>query len=222
MKTRMQPIGNAWQKLPRIIRTLANDLDKQIELEMTGADTELDRQVCELIQDPLTHMVRNAADHGLESTEERLKAGKSATGKVKLDARHEGGHIVIEISDDGKGLDAARIKAKALESGFATAADLEAMSDAQIAKLIFEPGLSTAEAVTNVSGRGVGMDVVRSNIELIGGSVGVVTVPGEGLEVHHPDPAHTGDCSGPDYRCGFAALCGATAEYHRAGPSAVR
>ncbi len=180
MKTRMQPIGNAWQKLPRIIRTLANDLDKRIELEMTGADTELDRQVCELIQDPLTHMVRNAADHGLEDTETRLKAGKPATGKVMLSARHEGGHIVIEIADDGQGLPVEKIKAKAIESGFATAAELEAMSDAQLTKLIFEPGLSTAEAVTNVSGRGVGMDVVRSNIQLIGGSVDVVSVPGEG------------------------------------------
>ncbi len=180
MKTRMQPIGNAWQKLPRIIRTLANDLDKRIELEMTGADTELDRQVCELIQDPLTHMVRNAADHGLEDTETRLKVGKPATGKVMLSARHEGGHIVIEIADDGQGLPVDKIKAKAIESGFATAAELEAMSDAQLTKLIFEPGLSTAEAVTNVSGRGVGMDVVRSNIQLIGGSVDVVSVPGEG------------------------------------------
>ncbi len=180
MKTRMQPIGNAWQKLPRIIRTLGNDLGKQIELEMTGEDTELDRQVLELIQDPLTHMVRNAADHGLEDTEGRLAAGKPATGRVMLNARHEGGHIVIEIADDGRGLNAEKIRQKAVANGFASAADVEAMSDIQVNRLIFEPGLSTAEAVTNVSGRGVGMDVVRSNIELIGGSVDVISRPGEG------------------------------------------
>jgi len=180
MKTRMQPIGNAWQKLPRIIRTLANDLDKKIELEMIGADTELDRQVLELIRDPLTHMIRNAADHGLEDTKARLAAGKSAVGHVTLSARHEGGHIVIEISDDGRGLPADKIRKKAIERGLVAPADADSMTAAQITRMIFEPGFSTADSVTNVSGRGVGMDVVRTNIELIGGSVDVISVEGEG------------------------------------------
>lgn len=180
MKTRMQPIGNAWQKLPRIVRDLARDLDKQIELEMIGADTELDRQVLEFIKDPLTHMVRNSADHGLETTDERRALGKPEKGTVKLSAYHEGGHIIIEIADDGKGLDAEKIRKKVIENGLATEAELEKMSENQVLKYIFAPGFSTAAKVTNVSGRGVGMDVVRTNIELIGGSVDLKSVQGEG------------------------------------------
>ncbi len=180
MKTRMQPIGNAWQKLPRIVRDLARDLDKDIELEMVGADTELDRQVLELIKDPLTHMVRNSADHGLETRSARKAVGKSATGTVRLSAYHEGGHIIVEVADDGKGLDAGRIKAKVIERGLATEADVEKMSEAQIHRFIFNAGFSTADKVTSVSGRGVGMDVVRTNIEVIGGSIDVRSVAGEG------------------------------------------
>ena len=180
MKTRMQPVGNAWQKLPRIVRDLAKDLDKKIDLEMNGAETELDRQVLELIKDPLTHMVRNSADHGLETTEGRIAAGKSETGKINLSAYHEGGHIIIEIADDGRGLNAEKIKAKAIENGLATQAEIDKMTDAQIQKFIFKAGFSTAQEVTNVSGRGVGMDVVRTNIELIGGSVDVTSVEGKG------------------------------------------
>ncbi len=180
MKTRMQPIGNAWQKLPRIVRDLARDLDKKIELEMTGADTELDRQVLELIKDPLTHMVRNSADHGLETPDQRIAGDKPETGRIQLSAYHEGGHIIIEISDDGRGLDAEKLKHKIVESGLANAADLDKMSEAQIHKFIFKPGFSTAKEVTNVSGRGVGMDVVRTNIELIGGSVDVKSTLGKG------------------------------------------
>jgi two-component system chemotaxis sensor kinase CheA len=180
MKTRMQPIGNAWQKLPRIIRDLSKELDKKINLEMIGAETELDRQVLEQIKDPLTHMVRNSADHGLESTEGRLAAGKSEVGNVTLSAYHEGGHIIIKIADDGQGLPTEKIKAKVIANGIATEAELEEMSENQIHKLIFHAGLSTAEKVTNVSGRGVGMDVVRTNIELIGGTVDLTSVAGEG------------------------------------------
>lgn len=180
MKTRMQPIGNAWQKLPRVIRDLSQELNKKIDLEMIGAETELDRQVLEQIKDPLTHMVRNSADHGLESTEERLRIGKPEVGKVTLSAYHEGGHIIIEIADDGKGLDVDKVTSKALENGLVTEAELEKMSESQIHKLIFHAGLSTAEKVTNVSGRGVGMDVVRTNIELIGGTVDLRSVRGEG------------------------------------------
>ncbi|SON57090.1 Chemotaxis protein CheA [Hartmannibacter diazotrophicus] len=180
MKTRMQPIGNAWQKLPRIVRDLAQELDKEIELEMIGAETELDRQVLELIKDPLTHMVRNSADHGLETKDGRRKAGKPVKGVVRLSAYHEGGHIIIEISDDGRGLNVERIKQKVVENGLATEAELEKMSDAQIHRYIFAAGFSTAAAVTSVSGRGVGMDVVRNNIELIGGTVDLKSVPGKG------------------------------------------
>ncbi|MFL0177873.1 chemotaxis protein CheA, partial [Mycobacterium sp. SMC-13] len=140
MKTRMQPIGNAWQKLPRIVRDLSGELGKQIELEMHGADTELDRQVLDLIKDPLTHMVRNSADHGLETTAERLAAGKPEQGTIRLSAYHEGGHIIICIADNGRGLNTERIKAKALQNGLVTEAELEKMTEAQIHKFIFAPG----------------------------------------------------------------------------------
>ncbi len=180
MRTRMQPIGNAWQKLPRIVRDLAQELGKHIELEQIGAETELDRQVLEQIKDPLTHMVRNSADHGLETTEERRRAGKPDKGTIRLSAYHQGGHVIVEISDDGKGLDVARIKAKAQENGLATAAELAKMPDSQVFRFIFAAGFSTAAKITNVSGRGVGMDVVRSNIEVIGGAVDVTSRPGAG------------------------------------------
>ena len=163
MKTRMQPIGNAWQKLPRIVRDLSAELGKDIELEMHGADTELDRQVLERIKDPLTHMVRNSADHGLETPAERIAAGKPEKGTIRLTAYHEGGHIIISVADDGRGLDTERIRDKALANGLATEAELDKMSEAQIQKFIFTPGFSTAAKITSVSGRGVGMDVVRNN-----------------------------------------------------------
>ncbi len=180
MKTRMQPIGNAWQKLPRIVRDLSSELGKQIELEMHGADTELDRQVLDLIKDPLTHMVRNSADHGLESTADRVAAGKPEQGTIRVSAYHEGGHIIICIADNGRGLNTERIKAKAVSNGLATEAEIEKMTEAQIHKFIFAPGFSTAAAITSVSGRGVGMDVVRTNIDQIGGTIDVKSVPGEG------------------------------------------
>lgn len=180
MKTRMQPIGNAWAKLPRIVRTLAHDLDKKIELEMLGSETELDRQVLELIKDPLTHMVRNSGDHGLEGPEERAEAGKSETGTIQLNAFHEGGHIVIQISDDGRGINVERVKAKVIENGLATEADLENATEQQIQQYIFRAGFSTAAEVTSVSGRGVGMDVVRTNIEQIGGTVSLSSEAGKG------------------------------------------
>ncbi|GJL84299.1 MAG: ATPase [Micavibrio sp.] len=180
MKTRMQPIGNAWSKLPRIIRDLSIELGKKIDLEMRGQDTELDRQVLELIKDPLTHMVRNSGDHGIEVPADRVAAGKPETGKVLLHAFHEGGHIIIEISDDGKGLPLDKIKAKIISNGLATEAELKEMSSQQIQQYIFHAGLSTAEKVTSVSGRGVGMDVVRTNIEKIGGSIELKSTEGKG------------------------------------------
>ncbi|WP_420967634.1 hybrid sensor histidine kinase/response regulator [Bradyrhizobium sp. B120] len=183
MKTRMQPIGNAWQKLPRIVRDLSGELGKQIELEMHGADTELDRQVLDLIKDPLTHMVRNSADHGLETTAERVASGKPEQGTIRLSAYHEGGHIIICIADNGRGLNTERTKAKALQNGLVTEAELEKMTEAQIHKFIFAPGFSTAAQVTSVSGRGVGMDVVRTNIDQIGGTIDIKSVAGEGASV---------------------------------------
>jgi two-component system, chemotaxis family, sensor kinase CheA len=180
MKTRMQPIGNAWQKLPRIVRDLSLSLDKKIDLEMIGAETELDRQVLEVIKDPLTHMVRNSADHGLEDNSDRAMLGKPEIGKIVLSAYHEGGQIIIKIVDDGRGLDAEKIRSKVLTSGLATEEELDRMSEGQIQKFIFHPGFSTAKVVTAVSGRGVGMDVVRTNIELIGGTVDLTSVVGKG------------------------------------------
>ena len=180
MKTRMQPIGNAWQKLPRVVRDLATELGKEIELEMHGADTELDRQVLDLIKDPLTHMVRNSADHGLETPEQRRLAGKPEKGTVRLSAYHEGGHIIIQIADNGRGLDTEGIKAKAIANGLASEADIEKMTEAQVHKFIFAPGFSTAAQVTSVSGRGVGMDVVRTNIDQIGGTIDVKSAAGAG------------------------------------------
>ena len=181
MKTRMQPIGNAWQKFPRIVRDLCHELGKQIDLEMQGAETELDRQVLDLIKDPLTHMVRNSADHGLETPAKRRAAGKPENGRIRLSAYHEGGYIIIQVADDGRGLDTERIKAKAVAQGLVSEADLEKLTEAQIHKFIFAPGFSTAAAVTSVSGRGVGMDVVRNNIDQIGGTIDVKSVAGVGL-----------------------------------------
>ncbi|MEO9903569.1 chemotaxis protein CheW [Nisaea sp.] len=180
MKTRMQPIGNAWSKLPRLVRDLSIDLSKKIDLQMLGADTELDRQVLELIKDPLTHMVRNSADHGIEDGPSRLAAGKSETGTVTLNAYHEGGHIIIEIKDDGKGLDPEKIKAKAVANGLVAESEADSLSEQQIQQFIFRAGFSTAAEVTSVSGRGVGMDVVRTNIEKIGGTIELKSVFGKG------------------------------------------
>ena len=183
MKTRMQPIGNAWQKLPRIVRDLAQELDKKIELEMVGAETELDRQVLELIKDPLTHMVRNSADHGLEMPKDRVRAGKPEKGTIRLSAYHEGGHIIIEVADDGRGLDREKIKAKAIANGLTTESEFEKLTESQVNKFIFAAGFSTAANVTNVSGRGVGMDVVRNNIEVIGGTIDLKSATGKGTTV---------------------------------------
>ena len=180
MKTRMQPIGNAWAKLPRLVRDLANELGKKIDLEMRGADTELDRQVLELIKDPLTHMVRNSGDHGLEGPADRRAAGKPETGRILLNAYHQGGHIIIEIGDDGRGLPVEKIRAKVLAQGLTTEAELAQMSEHDVLRFIFRPGFSTAQQITSVSGRGVGMDVVKTNIERIGGTIELRSKEGRG------------------------------------------
>nr|MCU0983798.1 Hpt domain-containing protein [Acetobacteraceae bacterium] len=171
MKTRMQPIGNAWNKFPRLVRDIAHEIGKKIDLQMVGAETELDRQVLELIKDPLTHMVRNSVDHGIEKPEDRRLAGKPETGRLVLNAFHEGGHIIIQISDDGRGLNTARIRQKAVAQGLASEAEVAAMPDQEVHQFIWRAGFSTAAAITSVSGRGVGMDVVKTNIEKIGGTI---------------------------------------------------
>lgn len=180
MKARLQPIANAWQKLPVLVRTLSTELGKRIEIEMSGGDTELDRQVLEAIKDPLTHMVRNAADHGVEFPRERVEAGKPETGRITLKASQQRGNIIIEVSDDGRGLDIQAAKRKALSNGLATSAELDALEDDEICDFIFRPGFSTAETVSGISGRGVGMDVVRSNIEQIGGTVAIASTSHKG------------------------------------------
>ncbi len=180
MRARMQPVGRLYANLPRLVRELSTSLGKSIDLVTEGADTELDRQLIEVIRDPLTHLIRNCADHGIERPEERLAAGKPERGEIRVSAAHEAGQITIDIADDGKGLDTERIKKKIISQGLATEQELRAMSNEEIYRYIFEPGFSTAQVVSNVSGRGVGMDVVRSNIEAIGGSVSLSSVEGKG------------------------------------------
>ncbi len=180
MKTRMQPIGNIWNKLPRVVRDLANSCGKKIRLEMEGKDTELDKTLIEAIKDPLTHLVRNAVDHGVEDCETRTANGKPAEGVLLLRAFHEGGLVNIEIADDGGGINTDAIRAKAVRNGLITEEQADSMGEREVANLIFKAGLSTAKQVTNVSGRGVGMDVVRTNIEKIGGTIEIQTRAGLG------------------------------------------
>ena len=183
MKTRMQPIGVVWNKLPRVVRDLSSQCGKQVNLEMDGAETELDKTIIEAIKDPLTHIVRNACDHGIEAPEARIRAGKTAHGRLTLRAFHEGGYVNIEIGDDGNGIDAQRVKAKAIQLGLIREELAERMSERELANLVFLPGFSTAREVTSISGRGVGMDVVKTNIEKIGGSVDLVSRRGLGTTI---------------------------------------
>jgi two-component system chemotaxis sensor kinase CheA len=180
MKTRMQPIGNVWAKFPRIVHDMAQDLGKQVELVMEGKETELDRTIIEAIKDPLTHVIRNAVDHGIETPADRRAAGKPEQGTLTLRAFHEGGQVNIEILDNGHGINVAKVKATAVQRSLITPDQAARMSDREVFNLIFLPGFSTAEKVTNVSGRGVGMDVVKTNIEKIGGSVDVLSEAGQG------------------------------------------
>lgn len=180
MKTRMQPIEHVWSKMPRIVRDLAAVCHREVKLELSGGDTELDRSLLEAVKDPLTHLVRNAVDHGIESAEDRVAAGKPGKGELALRAYHASGQVVVEVADDGRGIDPEKIGAKAVQRGLRTQAQVDAMSPSDLLQLLFLPGFSTAEAVTNVSGRGVGMDVVRTKIEAIGGAVEVDSVVGRG------------------------------------------
>jgi len=183
VKTRMQPIGNIWSQFPRTVRDVALGCAKEVAIEMEGKETDLDKTIIEAIKDPLMHLVRNSVDHGIELPEDRVKAGKDRTGRLTLRAFHEGGQVNIEISDDGAGLNAERIRKKALERALITAEQASRMSEPEIFNLIFQPGFSTAEKVTNVSGRGVGMDVVKTNVEKIGGTVDVQSTLGRGTTV---------------------------------------
>jgi len=188
MKTRMQPIGNIWSKFPRTARDVAVNCGKQVRIEMEGKETELDKTILEAIKDPLTHLLRNAVDHGIETPEARRAAGKNPEGRIYLHAFHEGGQVNIEISDDGGGLNVEKLRQKAIQKGAVTAEQAAALGERGIFNLIFLPGFSTAEKVTNVSGRGVGMDVVKTNVEKIGGTVDIQSRPGAGTTVRMKIP----------------------------------
>lgn len=183
MKTRMLPIGKVFNKFPRMIRDLSRELNKKIELEITGEETELDKSIVEEIGDPLVHIIRNSCDHGIETPEIRLAAGKEEMGTIQLKAYHEGNHIVIQIIDDGKGLDAEMLKLKSIEKGIITEKEADTMSEKEAFGLIFRPGFSTAAQVTSVSGRGVGMDVVKTNIEKLNGMIDIDSEVGRGTSM---------------------------------------
>jgi len=183
MKTRMQPVSRIFNQFPRVVRDLAAALHKQIDLEIEGGETELDRTLVEAMKDPLTHIVRNSCDHGIELPADRLASGKAAAGRLLLRAFHEGGQVNIEIADDGAGIDPGRVRSKAIERGLLGAEQAARLSDREAVNLVFLPGFSTARAVTKVSGRGVGMDVVRTHIEAIGGTVELLSLPGAGVTV---------------------------------------
>jgi len=180
MRTRMVPIAKVFNKIPRLVRDLCRETGKEIDLIMEGEETELDKTIIEELSDPLVHIIRNAADHGIEPPKDRTAAGKPAKGVVRIAAEHEGNHIVITIQDDGRGMDPDKLKAKALEKGMITEAEAGDMSTRELLNLIFAPGFSTAAKVTNISGRGVGMDVVRTNITKLKGTVEVESAPGFG------------------------------------------
>ena len=180
MKTRMQPIGRLFQKYPRIARDLARSLGKDVELMLTGEDTEIDKTMIEDLSDPIIHLIRNAVDHGIESPQERAAAGKSAKSQVRLEARQEGDHIVLVVADDGRGMYAERLRAKALEKGLITDEEANTMDERQSFNLVFLPGFSTKDVASDVSGRGVGMDVVKTNIQKLNGAIDIKSYPGKG------------------------------------------
>ena len=180
MQTRLQPIGNVFAKFPRVVRDIANSLGKEVLLDIRGKDVALDRSLIEGLSDPLTHMVRNAVDHGIEGPEDRVRAGKKPTGTIRIEARHEAGQVVVEIVDDGKGINAVKVAESAVAKGLITLEKLRGLSEQDKMALIFLPGLSTAEKVTDISGRGVGMDVVKTNLDRLGGKVEIKSEPGKG------------------------------------------
>ncbi len=214
MKTRMQPISTIFDKFPRVVRDVAMGCGKQVLIEMDGKETELDRSLLEAIKDPLTHIVRNSVDHGIELPDQRVARGKRPEGHLKLRACHEGGQVMIEITDDGAGIDRGRVKNKALERGLITSQQAANLTERELLNLIFLPGFSTAETVTNLSGRGVGMDVVKTNIDRVNGSVDVQSTAGLGttIKIKIPltlaiIPALVVVCAGERFAIPQASLC---------------
>lgn len=197
MRTRMQPIDSVWGKLPRLVRDLCVTLGKSVRVETAGSHTEVDKTILEAVKDPLTHLVRNCVDHGVEQPAIRVAAGKPAQGRLMLRAFHAGGQVNIEISDDGAGIDPVGLRTKAVSLGMLTREAADQLGDREALRLIFHPGFTTATAVTNVSGRGVGMDVVRTNIEKIGGAVDVASVVGQGTTVRIKIPVTLANIPGP-------------------------
>jgi len=183
MKLRMVPVKHVFDRFPRMVRDLAKQAGKDVQLQIAGEETELDRSLTNQIGDPLVHLIRNAVDHGLEAREERLRAGKPAEGRIRLEARHEGSHVVIEVADDGRGIDSEKVKAKAVDIGLITLEQAAKMTPQEAQGLIFEPGFSTSEEVTDVSGRGVGMDAVKAILEAMNGSVELRSTLGKGTTV---------------------------------------
>ena len=207
MKTRMQPVGNVFNKFPRIVRDLSKSAKKQVQLKIEGAETELDRSIIESIKDPLTHMVRNSIDHGIEPPDVRVQKGKPAAGTLVMRAYHEGGQVIIEIQDDGAGIDPEKIKQKAIEKGVITPEQAEQLGNRDALMLIFQPGFSTAEKVTNISGRGVGMDVVKTNIEKLGGTVELQSEVGSGTTVRIKIPLTLAIIPALVVQCGGQRYC---------------
>ena len=207
MKTRMQPIQNAWSRLPRVVRDLSASFGKKVQIKMDGAETELDKTILEAIKDPLTHIVRNSVDHGIELPAVREANGKPGEGTLSLRAFHEGGQVNIEISDDGAGINLTRVREKAIQQGMVTAEQASMMSDRELTQLILLPGFSTAARVTNVSGRGVGMDVVKTNVEKIGGTLDIQSVAGRGTTMRIKIPLTLAIVPGLTVTCGGDCYC---------------
>ncbi len=230
MQTRMQPIGNIFQKFTRIIRDLSNQLGKKVQLQIEGSDVELDKTIIEAIGDPLTHLIRNAVDHGIERPSVRQKAGKAEVGTVILKAFHQDGKVNIAIHDDGAGIDAEKVKRKAVEKGLISADEAKSLSERDAVRLIFHPGFSLADKVTEVSGRGVGMDVVRTNFEKLGGVIDIDTCVGQGSIFNIRLPltlaiipsliVRSGDSDSPSHRSTFSNSSGSGQERLPTGSAA--
>ncbi|MGC2698148.1 MAG: chemotaxis protein CheA [Candidatus Angelobacter sp.] len=224
MKIRMVPVEHLFRRFPRVVRDVAKSCGKEVNLVVTGQDTDLDKSILDMLAEPLAHLVRNAVDHGIESPAERINQGKPAHGTVQLDAYHQGNQIVIEVSDDGRGLDRDKLMAKAVERGLIKAADGEAMSEAAVNDLIFHPGLSTAEEVTAISGRGVGMDVVNSVLQKLKGSVSIKTTPCKGTTFYMKVPLTLAIIKALLFRVGdrlYAVPLASVVEITRTNPNAL-
>ena len=222
MRTRMQPIGNVLNKFPRLARDLARILGKEVALHIEGKDVELDKTLIESISDPLTHLVRNAIDHGIETPLERERAGKHPMGRISLKAFHEAGRVNIEISDDGRGLDGDLVAAAAIEKGFVTEEQARGLKDNEKIDLIFLPAFSMARAVTDLSGRGVGMDVVKTNLDRLGGQIDIDAIPGKGTTVRIKVPLTLAIIPSQDYSDRGQPLCGPPGQSGRTDPHSGR